>query len=206
MLRVSWDAKAAIPIGLFSRKGKTRVTVKALDHDFDPDATWLPFGIFLPNYDEFYWYLTNSRVTRDFIVDCLCAFWQTVHARFPQVKTWLLNQDNGGEIHSRRTQFMKRITAFADENQLTIQLAYYPPYHSKYNPVARVWGVLEKHWNGSLFDSVATVLNFAKTMTWNGKPPEVKLVEKVYHTGVSLTKKTMAKLAERLERLSGLEK
>ena len=66
--------------------------------------------------------------------------------------------------------------------------------------------MLEKHWNGSLLDSVETVLNFAKTMTWNGNHPEVELVEKVYHTGVSLTKKAMDELEERFERLSGLEK
>lgn len=206
VLRVSWDAKAAIPIGLFSRNGKTRVSVKALDHDFDPNETLIPFGIFLPNYDETYVYFTNSRITSDFIVDCLCDFWQTVQDRFPQVKTLLLNQDNGREINSHRTQFMNRITEFVDQNQMTIQLAYYPPYHSKYNPVERVWGVMEKHWNGSLLDSVRTVLNFAKTMTWNGNPPEVELVEKAYPTGVCLSQKAMAELEKRFERLPGLEK
>jgi len=206
VLRVSMDAKAMIPIGLFSRNGKTRVVIKSLDHDFDPDETLTPQGIFLPKYDELHLYFTNSHVTSDFIADCFRDFWLTVRERFPQVETLLLNQDNGRESHSRRTQFMQRITEFTDEFQVTIQLAYYPPYHSKYNPVERVWGVLEKHWNGSLLDSIQTVLNFAETMTWNGRHPVVKLVEKTYHTGVSLTKKAMDKLEERFERLSGLEK
>ena len=206
VLRVSLDAKAVIYIGLFSRNGKTRVIVKAMDHDFKPDETLTPYGIFLPAYNELYLYFTNSYVTSDFIVDCLCDFWLTVQERFPEVETLLLNQDNGRENSSRRTQFMKRITEFADEFQMTVQLAYYPPYHSKYNPIERVWGVLEKHWNGSLLDSVETVLNFAKTMTWNGNHPEVKLVEEVYHTGVSLTKKAMKELEERFDRLLGLEK
>jgi len=101
---------------------------------------------------------------------------------------------------------MKRITEFVDEFRKIIQLAYYPPYHSKYNPVERVWGILEKHWNGSLLDTVETVLNFAKTMTWNGHHPVVKLIEDTYHTGVGLTKKAMDELEERFERLPGLEK
>lgn len=108
-----------------------------------------------------YLYFTASVVTADFIVDCLCDFWQTVRNRFPQVTTLLLNQDNGPENHSRRTQFMKRVTEFVDTFQITVQLAYYPPYHSKYNPIERVWGVLEKHWNGSLLDTMDTVLKFA---------------------------------------------
>ena len=207
VLRLSLDAKATLSIGPFSRKGKTRIVVEAMDHDFEPDEKLTPYGIFLPQYNELHLYFTPSRITSDFIVDCLCDFWLTVRVRFPRVKTLLLNQDNGPENHSRRTQFMKRITEFADEFQMTIQLAYYPPYHSKYNPIERVWGVMENHWNGSLLDTVETVLNFAQTMTWNGHHPVVKLVEKTYPTGVRLTQKEMAVLEEeRFERLPGLEK
>jgi transposase len=206
ILRISMDAKATVLIGLLSRGGKTRVIVKALDHDMEPDEKLTPFGIFLPQYDELYLYFTPSRVTSDFIVDCLCDFWSTVRERFPQVRTLLINQDNGRENHSRRTQFMNRITEFVDEFQVTVQLAYYPPYHSKYNLIERVWGVLENHWNGSLLDTVETALNFAQTMTWNGRHPIVKLVEKTYPTGVRLTPKEMEKLEKRFERLPGLEK
>jgi len=206
ILRVSMDAKATVLIGLFSRGGKTRVIVKAMDHDMKPDEKLTPFGIFLPQYDELYLYFTKSRVTSDFIMDCLCDFWLTVRERFPQVKTLLINQDNGRENHSRRTQFMKRIVEFADEFQVTAQLAYYPPYHSKYNPIERTWAVLENHWNGSLLDTVETALNFARTMTWNGHHPVVKLVEKTYQTGVRLTPKEMEELEKRFERLPSLEK
>lgn len=200
------DAKATVSIGPFSRGGKTRVIVKALDHDFKPDKKLIPFGIFLPEHNEHYLYFIAPPVTSDAIVDCVRDFWLTVRDRFPQVKTLLINQDNGPENHSRRTQFMKRITEFADEFQMTVQLAYYPPYHSKYNPIERFWGVLENHWNGSLLDTVETVLNFAETMTWDGHHPVVQLVEKTYQTGVKLTQKAMAELEKRLERLPNLEK
>jgi hypothetical protein len=141
-----------------------------------------------------------------FIADCMSDFWQMVAWRFPQVTTLLLNQDNGPENNSRRTQFMKRVIEFADQFQLTVLLAYYPPYHSKYNPIERTWGILEKHWNGNLLDTVNTVLKFAETMTWNGIHPVVKLVEKVYQTGVRLTQKKMDELEKRFERLSDLGK
>lgn len=201
------DAKATIPVGWFSRRGQTRVIVKAFDHDFKPEEKLTPYGIFLPQYDELYLYFTTGRVTSDFIVDCLEDFWQSVRSRFLQVKTLLINQDNGPENHSRRTQFMQRITTFADTFQITIDLAYYPPYHSKYNPIERVWGVIEKRWNGSLLDTVETVLNFAKNLSWKDLPPKgVKLVTKSYSTGVRLTQKAMTALEQRFERLPGLEK
>ena len=50
---------------------------------------------------------------------------------------------------------------FAQLYGVTLHLAYYLPYHRKNNPVERTWGVLEKHWNGALLDSVDTVVRYA---------------------------------------------
>jgi len=205
-LRISMDAKAGIPLGFFSRNGKSRIKVKALDHDFKPDERVIPFGIFLPQSDELYVYLTTSNFTSDFIADCLCDFWTNVKSRFSQVETLVINQDNGPQNNSRRTQFMKRITNFVDQFQISINLAYYPPYHSKHNPIERVWGVLENHWNGSLLDTIKTVFNFLRTMTWNGVHPIPSVVRKTYAKGVKLTKQAMNQLETRIQRLTGLEK
>ena len=206
ILRLSVDAKATIPIGLFARGGYNRLTIKAWDHDFKPKAKVTPVGVFLPQYDELYLFLVSGKVTADCLVDCIDQTWLMLAERFPTVQTLMLNLDNGPENHSRRTQFMKRLTELTDEYQLTINLAYYPPYHSKYNPVERVWGVLEQHWNGSLLDSLNTVFEFAKTMTYNGVYPVVQQLSKTYLTGVKLTKKAMSELEQRFERLPALEK
>lgn len=207
ILRISWDAKAPVQIGRFSRGGVSRVVVKALDHDFQSKAKKItPFGLYLPQYGELFLYFTQTKVTSDFIVDCLHDFWSSQQERFPQVKTLLINQDNGPENHTRRTQFMKRITDFADSFQMTIQLACYPPYHSKYNPIERVWGALEQHWNGSLLDSVQTILNFARSLSYKGKQPLIELATKVYHSGVKLVTKQMDILEDRFQRLLKLEK
>lgn len=208
MLRLSVDAKATLGLGLFSRGGYSRLTVKALDHDFAPDQKVTPVGVFWPHAkrNELFLFLTSCPVTADLIVDCIHNTWLMIADRFPHVQTLLLNLDNGPENHSRRTQFMKRLTDLVDDFWLTLDLAYYPPYHSKYNPIERVWGVLEQHWNGSLLDTLETVLHFAQTMTYNDVHPVVNVVTSTYHTGVKLSQKAMAKLEERLERLPGLEK
>jgi transposase len=72
--------------------------------------------------------------------------------------------DNGPDNNSHRTQFIKRIVDFAYSNSLHVRLGYYPPYHSKYNPIERVWGRLENHWNGELLDSEEKVLGLASTI------------------------------------------
>ena len=115
-------------------------------------------------------------------------------------------RDNGPENHSRRTQFMQRLLECAQTYQMTIRLAYYPPYHSKYNPVERCWGVLEQHWNGSLLDSVDAVIQFARTMTWKGKHPVVELVTTPNQNSVKLTKEAMNLLETHFQRLPSLEK
>lgn len=193
-------------MGNYSRGGRTRVIVKAADHDFHPQAKLTPFGILLPQSGEVYLYFTASKLTSDFMVDCLADCWASLKERFPQVKTLLINLDNGPENHSRRTQFMQRITALVDHFHVAVQLAYYPPYHSKYNPIERVWGVLEKHWNGSLLECCETVLKFAHSMTFRAVPPHVKFLKALYQSGVKLSQKQMASLEKRFERLPTLAK
>ena len=205
-LRISIDAKATVTIGPFSRRGKGRTKAKGADHDFKPEATMTPFGIFVPQEDDLWLYMTRSKITSDFIVDRLEQWWQEVRLRFLSVKVLVINLDNGPENHSRRTQFLKRIVAFAQKYGLRVQLAYYPPDHSKYNPIERCWGVLEKHWNGSLLDSIAAVIGFAQTMAWKGKHPQVRVVETRYAKGVRLTPKEMKALESEVVRLPSLEK
>ncbi len=202
ILRLSLDSKAAVKVGPFSRGGKTRTDTQGCDHDFKPKASVVPYGIFLPQWDEVFLYLSTSKVTSDFMVDMLESWWGANRQRFPQIQTLLLHQDNGPENHSRRTQFMHRLVVFAQTHQINFRLAYYPPYHSKYNPVERVWGILEQHWNGSILDEVDTVVRFAQTMCWHGRHPMVTLVTKTYQTGVKLTQKAMAQVEQQIQRLS----
>jgi hypothetical protein len=137
---VSLDAKATVKVGPFSRRGQSRVAVKAADHDFQPVATVTPVGVLLPEYHDLYLYAVTSKVTADCLVDRVDQWWGTVKARFAHITTLVLNVDNGPENHSHRTQFMARLVAFAQHTGLTIRLAYYPPYHSKDNPIERCWG------------------------------------------------------------------
>ncbi len=206
VMRISMDAKAAVKVGDFSRGGKKRVLVKAADHDFRPKASVTPVGILVPQSDELFLACVTSKVTSDCLVDVLEEWWQSVRDRFEHVRTLVINLDNGPENQSHRTQFLNRLVAFAQTYQLVVQLAYYPPYHSKYNPIERCWGILETHWNGDVLDSVETVVQFAQTMTWKGKAPVVRLLTTIYHRGVRLTKQAMAEVETHIQRLSGLER
>jgi hypothetical protein len=207
-LRISLDTKAKVKIGEFSRGGVARgpEAVRAVDHDMHPDAVLAPAGILEVAAAQLNVVFGTSRDTSDFVADCLELWWKNRQAAYPGVRRLLIDLDNGPEIASSRTQFMKRLVAFSDRHQLTLELAYYPPYHSKYNLIERCWGILENHWNGGLLTSIATTLEWAKTMTWRGVTPIVHLLDRVYQTGVRLSARAFRPIASRLERSESLPK
>ena len=205
VLRLSMDAKAAIKVGPFSRGGYNRLKTCASDHDFKPECVLQLFGIFLPRYHQSYFFFNESRVTADMIVDCLEYAWPDLQERYGPIHKLVINLDNGPENHSRRTQFLKRIVDFAHQESVPTALAYYPPYHSKYNPIERVWGILENHWNGELLDSREKVLGFAESMTWRYHHPSVTMLPGTYEKGKKLTASEMAQYESMVQRLPKLE-
>jgi hypothetical protein len=207
-LRISIDTKAKVQVGEFSRDGAARDAgpVKALDHDMKPVATMVPFGILEVVSGLLTILFGTTRLTSDFVVDCLEQWWQGRRKSSPRVKRLVIDLDNGPETSSRRTQFVKRLVEFADKFGLVVELVYYPPYHSKYNPIERCWGILENHWNGALLGSVETVLGWARTMTWKGQSPEVHLVAKEYERGRCVDRGEMKRYEARLQRSETLPK
>ena len=206
-LRLSCDAKAPVLIGPFSRGGRSRRGTRGADHDFKPWGKLTPFGIFLPDQKELNSYFTAStKVTGDFIADRLDQWWQADRDRYPRIRGLLLDLDTGPENHSHRSQFIYRLVRWTQATQLTVELVYYPPYHSKYNPIERCWGVLEVYWNGELLDSEAAVLGFAANMTYAGKHPHVDRVSASYPKGVRRSSAETKRLEGRLVRLASLPK
>lgn len=175
--------------------------VRALDHDYAPDGKATPVGILLPEHDELSIAICTSKVTSDCIADTIEHWWIENKARFPKVDTLVLLQDNGPENSGRRTQFLSRMVHFVEQHHVHVRLAYYPPYHSKYNPVERCWGVLEKHWNGALLDTIDAVVGYAQSMTWKQTHPAVRLVTQAYELGVRLSKQAMQAVERKLSRL-----
>ena len=222
--RLSIDCKATVNIGPYSRGGKTRGDNQAADHDMGCDEKYVPFGIVDEDTGALVIVFGRSFKTSDFIVDGLREWWGSLaddeRAAIGHIQ---FKVDNGPESSSARTQFLKRIAqnshhvahAFAmavrrgnrhriqaalHQGADMVQMLYYPPYHSKYNPIERCWGILEQHWNGALLDTANTMVRWAQSMTWKGIKPIVILSETVYEKGVSLSKQPMKSIEARLLR------
>jgi hypothetical protein len=205
-LRLSLDSKAPVAIGPFSRGGQSRTGTKGVDHDFQPDGVLTPFGIFQPQTSASALFFTDAKVTSDFMADCLEQWLQERAEMLTEVRKLVLDLDNGPENSGQRSQWLLRMVQLAQRLGWVVVLVYYPPYHSKYNPIERLWGILETYWRGELLDSETAVLGYAANMTYNGVHPQVQRCTKSYPKGVKLTKAEKKRLEQRLRRKPGLEK
>jgi hypothetical protein len=168
------DCKATVNIGDYARGGKTRANHQASDHDMGCTEKFIPCGIVDEDSGQLYINFGSSYKTSDFIVDTIQQWWGSLTPAAQQGTQQIqLKVDNGPESSGVRTQFLHRMVEFVDTIGKPIHLLYYPPYHSKYNPIERCWGILEQHWNGALLKDVATMLAWAQSMTWKGIHPIV---------------------------------
>jgi len=147
-----------------------------------------------------------QRETSDSWADGLVMWWGLVKAQMGHVKRLVIYLDNGPKNAGNRTQWLRRMIAFADLSGLEIRLVYYPAYHSKYNPIEHCWGVLEQKWGGTLLVSLQVMLQQALRMTWCGRPPTVKRLHGDYPDGVRLSRSQMKPYQRRLQRSAALPK
>jgi transposase len=188
-LRLSIDSKAKVKIGNLSRNGKSRTieAKKADDHDTVWSSVLVPFGILNLDTDRLSIYFGSSAETSDFIVDCLTKWWNENKDNYAHIEELLIDLDGGSATRSNRTQFIKRIVKLAKKIGIKIRLIYYPPYHSKYNPIERCWAALENYWNCAILDSVKAAVKWAANMSWKGIKPIVHLITTTYEKKIKVS-------------------
>jgi Rhodopirellula transposase DDE domain len=192
-------------VGGKTRTGGDGKATKGWDHDPPAKEKLVPYGILMVASGALL-LLFGSHETSDAWVDALKTWWQQVRRSHRCVKRLLIYLDNGPKNSGRRTQFLKRMVQFADWSGLEIRLVYYPPYHSKYNPIERCWSALEQKWNGVLLNGLEVVLQCARRMTWKRRHPIVKCLWGDYPDGVRVGAKEMKQYEARLQRSVALPK
>ncbi len=75
--------------------------------------------------------------TTQAIVDCLADWWREHQVKYHYLEELVIDLDGGSATRSNRTQLIKRMVEFSQVSGLKIRLIYYPPHHSKYNPIER---------------------------------------------------------------------
>lgn len=192
-------------MGEKSRTGADGEAAKGWDHDPPAKRKWTPLGILMMATGALT-IIFGMQETSDFWIDGLKLWWSQAKRGLSSIRRLVIYLDNGPNNSGSRTQFLKRMIEFADWSGLEIRLVYYPPYHSKYNPIERCWASLEQKWGGSILNCLKAILQEALLMSWCGQHPTLKRLNGEYPEGVRLTKKEMKPYEGRLERSKALPK
>ncbi len=93
--------------------------------------------------------------------------------------------DGGGSNGSRFYIFKQDLQQLANDLNIEIRIAHYPPYTSKYNPIEhRLFPHLSRVCRGVIFDSVESVQALmAKASTKTGLKVFSSVIDAVYETG-----------------------
>ncbi len=139
---ISIDDKNRKKIGNISDNGYSWFKKEALDHDTNFDCTVVPFGILDLKTNETFVYCNKYSSTASFKVDCIEDYLIKRKEKF-NINRLIIFLDNGPENSSRRTLWIKCLIGLVKKYKILIELAYYPPYHSKYNMIERYWARLQ---------------------------------------------------------------
>jgi hypothetical protein len=191
---LSIDTKKRELIGNFQRKGSLYVTetLRTFDHDFPKfaDGVVIPHGVYDLQLNRGYVHLGTSHDTSEFACDCLENWWQrSGREHYPRAESVLLLCDGGGSNSASTYLFKYDLQKLVNRLGLTIRVAHYPPYTSKYNPIEhRLFCHLTRACQGVVFKSLELVKHLMeKTRTRTGLSVVVDLLEKTYETGRRLT-------------------
>ena len=101
----------------------------------------------------------------------------------------------------------KSLFELSQKYNITIELVYYPPYHSKYNKIERVWARIQIAWNGLVIDTLDKLMMILSRITWKGNNIKAYLNTTTYEKGIEVSKREFERIEkEYVLREKGIEK
>lgn len=203
---ISIDDKNRKKIGNVSDNGYSWFNRQALDHDTNFNCTVVPFGILDLKTNETFVYCNKGSSTASFKAECIENYLLNKKEKC-NIKRLIIFLDNGPENSSRRTLWIKCLIDLAKKYNISIELVYYPPYHSKYNMIERYWARLQLSWNGLIIDTIDKLIRVINKVTWKDIYSKAVFIEKEYEKGITVDKYEMKKLEKNhVYREEGIEK
>ncbi len=192
---VSMDAKKKELLGQLYRPGKVycNEAQKVNDHDFTSFSTGrvAPFGIYDKVLNEGYMFLGQSSDTAGFAADCLFDYFKFYGTRrHPGSTEALVLCDSGGSNGYRNKRFKEMVQWVSDCTGLTIRIAHFPSYCSKYNPCDhRLFPHVTRALSGVVLDSIETMRDLIKSRakTKEGLKVFVRQMKGEYKTKIKAT-------------------
>ncbi len=173
------------------RDGKvyTKESLKVFDHTYSSLQTGkiIPHGIYDIKLNKGFINLNHSSDTSEFVYDSLLHWWNNFGKKdYPNADKLLLLCDGGGSNSCNHYVFKESIQKLSDTIGISIRIAHYPSYCSKYNPIEhKFFCHVTRALSGVVLDSIDTIKHLIETRTTTKQNLKayVNILDKVYETG-----------------------
>jgi transposase len=200
---ISVDCKKKELIGNFKNNGtewqargeKTQVNV----YDFLSlaDGKAIPYGVYDLIHNRGFVNVGLDHDTAEFAVESIRRWWQqSGKALYPDKSHLLITADGGGSNGVRNRLWKKKLQELANEEQLSITVAHYPPATSKWNRIEhRLFSFISINWRAKPLTSLEVVLELISHTTTNEGLTVTALKDSnLYPTGLKVTDDELAAL------------
>jgi Rhodopirellula transposase DDE domain len=200
---ISVDCKKKELIGQFRNNGREwqaqgeERVVNVYDFVSLADGKAIPYGIYDLVHNVGFVNVGIDHETAEFAVESIRRWWlQCGKTLYPDKEELLITADGGGSNGVRNRLWKKKLQALANEEQLAITVAHYPPATSKWNKIEhRVFSYISINWRAKPLTSMEVVLELiSHTTTQEGLVVTALKDSHTYPIGLKVTDEELAAL------------
>jgi transposase len=200
---ISVDCKKKELIGNFKNNGREwqakgqETWVNVYDFLSLADGKAIPYGVYDLVHKSGFVNVGIDHETAEFAVESIRRWWHTCgKSLYPDHKELLITADGGGSNGVKNRLWKKKLQELANEEQLTITVAHYPPATSKWNKIEhRLFSFISINWRAKPLTSLEVVLELiSHTTTKEGLVVTAVKDSNTYPTGIKVSDDELAAL------------
>jgi transposase len=193
---ISVDCKKKELLGTFKNQGREwqpkghETQVNVYDYRSLADGKAIPYGVYDLVHKQGFVNVGIDHETAQFAVESIRRWWKRCgKGLYPEASELLITADGGGSNGVRNKLWKKTLQTLANEEQLTITVAHYPPATSKWNKIEhRLFSFISINWRAKPLTSLETVIELiSHTTTQEGLHVIAIKDSQMYPTGLSVT-------------------
>jgi transposase len=193
---ISVDCKKKELLGTFKNQGREwqpkghETQVNVYDYRSLADGKAIPYGVYDLVHKQGFVNVGVDHETAQFAVESIRRWWKRCgKGLYPEASELLITADGGGSNGVRNKLWKKTLQTLANEEQLTITVAHYPPATSKWNKIEhRLFSFISINWRAKPLTSLETVIELiSHTTTQEGLHVIAIKDSQMYPTGLSVT-------------------
>lgn len=200
---ISVDTKKKELIGNFKNNGREYQPQgqpeKVRVHDFEIKELGKanPYGVYDVTANMGWVNVGIDHDTAQFAVESIRKWYQMMGKElYPQAKNLLITADGGGSNGHRVRLWKTELQKLADELDITITVAHFPPGTSKWNKIEhRLFSYITQNWRGRPLISMEVIVSLiASTKTKNGLTVKCSVDTEQYAKGIKVSDDEMNSL------------